>query len=368
MTPSLSVVHVYKSFPPVRGGIEGHVDLLTRLLARQGLRPEVLCASAPGAPADEVRDGVRIHRCTPLLTLASTPLPPALPWRLRRSPAEIVHLHYPWPPAELAYLLGGRGRPLVVTLHCEVIRYPGLARALRPLTRRVLRAARRIVVSSPALAGTPLLAKHAGRVRVIPFGVDVERFRPAPTAADPIPHVPRPRILFVGRLRHYKGLPVLAAALGRLPRAHLVVVGDGPERAALERALEVHGCRERAHLLGEVADDLLLRLLQSVDAAALPSISRAEAFGLSIAEAQACGVPAVTTDVGTGTTETVRDGVSGRVVPPGDVDALAQALAWCLDPEHASARRAAARAHAEDRLGSGRMTAAIAELYDEVMR
>jgi len=360
------VVHVYKAYPPVRGGIEGHIDLLTRLLADRSLAAEVLCGAAAGAPAREIRSGVQVRRCFTLATVASTPLPPLLPWHLRRSRAEVVHLHYPWPPGELAYLLAGRGRPLVVTVHCEVIRYPGLGRLLHPLTERVLAGAQRIVVSSGAMADIPLLAGHTARVRVIPFGVDLDVFRPDSSAPDPIPHVAHPRILFVGRLRYYKGLPVLAAALARLPHAQLVVVGEGPERAALEQALQAHGCRARAHLLGEVSEPVLLRLLQTADAAVLPSTSRAEAFGISIAEAQACGVPAVTSDVGTGTTETVADGVSGRVVPPNDAAALAEALGWCIEPAHVSARRTAARAHAESRLSARKMAEAVEAIYREL--
>jgi len=159
---------------------------------------------------------------------------------------------------------------------------------------------------------------------------------------------------------------VLAAALARLPHAQLVVVGEGPERAALEQALQAHGCRARAHLLGEVSEPVLLRLLQTADAAVLPSTSRAEAFGISIAEAQACGVPAVTSDVGTGTTETVADGVSGRVVPPNDAAALAEALGWCIEPAHVSARRTAARAHAESRLSARKMAEAVEAIYREL--
>src|SRR5512135_1313296 len=90
MHSSLRVVHVYKSYPPVRGGIEGHIDLLTRLLVERGIGAEVLCARVPGSAAQEDRHGVRVHRCTPALTLASTPLPPTLPLALRRSEAHLV--------------------------------------------------------------------------------------------------------------------------------------------------------------------------------------------------------------------------------------------------------------------------------------
>jgi rhamnosyl/mannosyltransferase len=363
----VSVVHVYKDYPPVRGGIEGHIDVLARFLAERQAGVEVLCSRRPGLAGSEKRAGVRVHRCFTPLTLASTPLPPWLPLTLWRSTAAVVHLHYPWPPGEAACLLAARGRPVVVTVHCEVIRYAGIARLLAPLTQRVLSLARRILVSSDALAAIPALAAHAKRVRVVPFGVDLDYFRPEPGAPDPLPEVPHPRAMFVGRLRYYKGLPILAGALARLPRVQLVVVGEGPERSGLERALKAHACGNRAHLLGEVDDKRLLQLFQTADAAVLPSTSRAEAFGLSIAEAQACGLPAVVTNVGTGTAQTVADGVSGRIVPPNDPIALADALAWCLDPGRAPSHRAAARAHAETALSARRMAASVYDVYEEVI-
>ena len=364
MHSQLRVVHVYKSYPPVRGGIEGHIDLLTRLLVERGVQAEVLCARVPGSAAHEQRNGVGVHRCTAALTLASTPLPPTLPLALWRSDAHVVHLHLPWPPGEVAWSLAGRGRPLVVTVHCEVVRQARLARLLAPLTQFVLSAAGRILVTGAFMRDASFLAPHRERVEIVPLGVDLDRFRPDPTATDPFPHIVHPRIVFVGRLRHYKGLAVLAAALALLPHTQLVVVGEGPERETFEPTLDALGCRERAHLLGDVDDERLVRLLQTADAAVLASTSHAEAFGVAIAEAQACGVPAVTTAVGTGTAQTVADGVSGRVVAPNDPEALAAALAWCLDPAAAPARRAAARAHAEAALCARRMTTAVHQIYD----
>jgi glycosyltransferase involved in cell wall biosynthesis len=363
MQARFTVAQIYKGFPPVRGGIEGHVALLARLLADRGIASEVLCASAPGAPRDSATGLVRVHRSLTPLTVASTPLPPLLPLTLWRSRAEIVHLHYPWPPGEVAWMLGNRGRPLVVTVHCEVVRQRRLARFFAPLTQRLLAHAARIVVSGPFMCTHPLLAPHAARICVIPHGVDLDCFRPNPLVQDPAPHIPHPRVLFVGRLRHYKGLPVLAAALARLPGAHLIVLGDGPERGALTAALTTQGCRDRAHLMGDVDDDTLLRHLQTADVFASSSTSPAEAFGLAVAEAQASGLPAVTTEVGTATSYTVADGVSGRVIPPSDVSALADALAWCLERGRNAHLRAAARAHAEAALCARRMATATERVY-----
>ena len=366
MTTQRRVVHVYKAYPPVRGGIEGHIALLARLSSAHGVTASVLCARSRGEAAPSYDGAIAVQRCLAPLTLASTPLPPALPWALRQHPADIVHLHLPWPPGEVAWLLGGRRRPLAVTVHCEAVRQARLARSLRPLTAAVLQAAGRIFVTGAFMSEAPALAAHRARVQVVPLGVDLEHWRPDASAPDPLPDVPHPRVVFVGRLRHYKGLPVLAAALARLPDAHLVVVGDGPERAPFTAALRAAGCADRAHLLGDIGDDRLRRVYQTADAAVLTSTSRAEAFGLAIAEAQACGVPAVTTAVGTGTEQTVAEGLSGRVVSPGDPEATAAAVAWCLDPAHVAVRRAAARTHAETHLCARRMTATICAAYDAI--
>jgi glycosyltransferase involved in cell wall biosynthesis len=210
------------------------------------------------------------------------------------------------------------------------------------------------------------LQPHRDRVDVVPLGVDTNRFEPRPGVDDPLPDVGRPRILFVGQMRHYKGLTVLARALSLLPDARLVAVGSGPARSELEGALRVNGCADRAHLVGEVDEARLIRIYQTSDVAVLSSTANAEAFGLSIAEAQSCGLPAVTTAVGTGTEQTVADGISGRVVPPNDPHALAEALAWCLDPSRAAALRVAARAHAETRLNARHMTDAVREVYHAI--
>ena len=200
-----------------------------------------------------------------------------------------------------------------------------------------------------------------------PLGVDTERLRPDPNAPDPLPSVPHPRVLFVGRLRHYKGLAVIAAALARLERAQLLVVGDGPERTALEEALRASGCRDRAHLLGEVDDERLLALYQTSDAAVLASTSNAEAFGLSVAEAQSCGVPAVTTEVGTGTAQTIADGVSGRIAAERRRPSRRGARLVPRPGARTGPAPRRARAHAESHLCARRMTATIAGVYGEIV-
>lgn len=341
-------------------------------LVERGIECEVLTASEPGAPDHGIEHGIEVTRCASPITIASTPLPPGLPRALAASRADIVHLHYPWPPGEVAYWRGGRGRPLVVTVHCEVVRQQRIARWLAPLTRTVLSQASAILVTSDHMRHVAILEPFADRIETVLLGVDLDRFRPTVSNdADPLGDLTHPRIAFVGRLRHYKGLALLGPVLKRLVArgftdAQLVVIGDGPERGRLEASLELAGVRDRATLLGEVSDSELVATLAACDAAVLPSTSRAEAFGIAIAEAQACGLPAVVTDVGTGTVLTVRDGVSGKVVEAGNVEAIADGLAWCVEPAHRATLREAARAHAERTLSAKAMVDNVIAVYQRI--
>ncbi|MFQ5617225.1 MAG: glycosyltransferase, partial [Anaerolineales bacterium] len=139
-----------------------------------------------------------------------------------------------------------------------------------------------------------------------------------------------PTLAFVGRHRYYKGLGDLIRAMPGLD-ARLLVGGDGPMRPKWEALARELGVAGRVRFLGNVSDEDLPRLYASADVFVLPANARAEAFGKVLLEAMASGLPCVTTEVGTGTSFVVRDGVSGLVTPPKRPDALAVAIARLLD-------------------------------------
>jgi glycosyltransferase involved in cell wall biosynthesis len=143
-----------------------------------------------------------------------------------------------------------------------------------------------------------------------------------------------------------------------------VIVGAGP----LERRLrELAAGLANVHLAGPVSEDELREHLAAADCFAMASTSRAESFGLATLEAQAMGVPAVVTDVGTGTTEAIEPGETGLVVPPrspADLrDAIAQVLA---DPGRAAAMGRAARERVVARHSLRDQAATMREIYAEV--
>lgn len=249
--------------------------------------------------------------------------------------ADLVHAH--WLPSGLVGLL--TGRPTVVQLWGTDVE---LARRMRPLARAVLRRARLTIVASSALA----YAAHelgAREVRVIPSGVELPEEVPDPE--DP------PHVLYVGRLSPEKGVLELVEAARGLP---LVVVGDGPLRERVPGAL------------GFVPHAGLGPFYARAAVVAVPSLR--EGYGMACAEAMAYGRPVVATAVG-GLLDLVEDGVTGLLVPPGDVPALRAAFERLLDdPELRARLGAAARARAREGLSRSRAAEATISAYREAVR
>jgi glycosyltransferase involved in cell wall biosynthesis len=192
-----------------------------------------------------------------------------------------------------------------------------------------------------------------GRIAVIPHAVALP-----PERGDDQGY-----LLFAGRLVPEKGLRALLRALRELRGARLVIAGDGPLRAELERAAAASD--GRLAVLGRVAPAELARLLAGARALVLPS-EWPENAPLAALEALAQGVPVVAAAIG-GIPELVRDGENGRLVPPGDAGALAAALAALLgDRAGAAALGRAGRARVRAEHAPERWLARHLALYDEV--
>jgi phosphatidylinositol alpha-mannosyltransferase len=294
----------------VPGGVQTHVSGLAAALRAQGLEVEVL------APADGPVDGVlALGRSVPIPSNGSVQrvaLSPAAVSRtaraVRRRGYDVVHLHEPMLPAVGLTALTAARVPVVATFHMfrrELLWYAVFAPVVRAAARRL---DARVAVSGAAAA-------YAGRtvpgpIEVIPNGIDYDRL--AVLAGDRRGH----RVVFVGRPEPRKGLDVLLEAFRRLPDdAELVLVGpDRPD-----------GGRVRA--LGRVGDDELHRELADADVLCAPSLG-GESFGVVLAEGMAAGLPVVASRI-PGYVDVLPE-TCGRLVPPGDPEALAAALGELL--------------------------------------
>lgn len=334
----LRVLQVYRDhFTEVPGGIERHVRELA-----WGLGPEFeveVLASARGRRAREFQDGPsKVHLVSEIARPGGIPL-----WRgaarvIRDGSFDLVHLHVPNPTGEYVHSAVGDDVPYVVTYHADVHRNPRIARIYLRHLKRTLDAARTVIVSSNELvAASPVLSvlPQPERIEVVPFGVDIERFSPGITNGSRAFRDrwgPRPVVLFLGRLRHYKGVDLLIEAVAASEGVVLVVGGDGPERIRIT-ALGTELLGDRFHHLPDVSEDDLPDLYRAADVFCLPSTKPAETFGISVLEAMASGLPAITTELGTATSTINAAGTTGEVVPPGTSDALRTAIERILGDE-----------------------------------
>ncbi len=377
---SLRILHVYKDYYPVLGGIEGHVRTLAEGQAARGHDVTVLVTNPAGLRTLVGQEhGVRVVRTARLATVASTPLSFALPWELWHVRADVTHLHFPYPVGEISQWALGRGRRTVLTYHSDVVRQATILRLYRPLLRRVLQHVDAFIVASPQMRQSAYLAEHQARVHVIPYGVALARFRAEPEATDlervraacfkdlPSADQSIPTLLFVGRLRYYKGLDVLIRALPAI-RARLLVAGTGPMAAEWQALAEISGVSDRVVWLGDVSDADLPLLYHVADLFVLPASHPSEAFGLVQVEAMASGLPVVCSELGTGTSYVNQDGVTGRVVPACEPDALARAINDLLaDPALRARMGTAARARVDAEFALDIMVNRVLALYDQLL-
>jgi glycosyltransferase involved in cell wall biosynthesis len=216
-------------------------------------------------------------------------------------------------------------------------------RALKRLRQLTLSRASRVIIPSRFFAdiacgwGLP-----SDRISVVP--------NPAPridrlTSRDELRGrlgIGFPTFVFVGRLVDAKNLPLAITALGAVPDASLVVIGDGPEREDLIRIIAKSGIGERISLKGALPRAAAIEWLRAADAAILPS--KFENFPHAAVEALAAGTPVIATSVG-GVPEIVETGVNGILVPSGDSRAFGAAMASLVeDPEQLERLREGARA------------------------
>ncbi len=364
-------------WPPHLGGVEHHLAMLASgLAARSDTHVEAIVANEGPATIRERIDGVDVLRVGRAFAFASTPVAPGMPSVIRAAAAErpdVFHLHFPYPWGDTSWLLAGAPGPAVLTYHSDIVRQRVLGAAYRPLSRRVLARVDRIIVGSPPMIEhSEVLAPFAEKCRVVPFGIDADRFEPTSATLSRAEELRaarvRPVVLFVGRLIYYKGADVLVRAMADV-EADLVLIGSGPLEGELRALASSLGIAGRVTFLPPMEDAELAAWYRAAAVLCLPSVARSEAYGLVQLEAHASGTPVVSTGLPTGVPWVNADGETGFVVPPGDVEALGAALHLLLSDDGLRARMGAqARARALATFTVKAMVDGTLAVYDEVLQ
>ena len=319
------VLQVGKFYHPHQGGMETHLRSLCGEL-RKSVNLDVVVAHDRATTTQELVDGIRVTRVATPLNLASSPVCPSLSAHIRKSQADLVHIHLPHPTALLSYLASGHRGRLVITYHSDIIRQKMLGKMFWPFLKRGLARADAIIVASPNyLQTSSVLQQFSDRCHIVPFGIPLEPF--AYRNQEKVAAIRRryklPLILAVGRLVYYKGFEFLVRAMRQVP-GHLVIVGKGPLHAKLQEEARQAGISDKVTILDNVED--VVPYYQAADVFVLPSVARSEAFGIVQLEAMACHKPVINTNLDSGVPFVSLDGVTGLTVAPGDADALSHAL------------------------------------------
>jgi D-inositol-3-phosphate glycosyltransferase len=348
------------------GGMNVYVREVSRELGRMGVSVDVFTRSQDPSIQRVVRLGERA-RVIHLAAGAEAPMARERvydhmdefaegveAWRIAEAiDYDLIHAHY-WLSGVAALTLKRRWSVPVLQMFHTLARLKNrVARSaaeLEPLVRveeetRIVSDADRIVAANVVERAELLrdYGAHASRIATIPCGVDTDLFTPGDRAEARrrLGLDDRPVLLWVGRIAPIKGLDTLLDTVARLREAGrdmrlLVVGGEADEptnghETSLRRRIAALGLGESVRFVGPQPQSVLPLYYAAADVTVLPSYY--ESFGMVALEAMACGSPVIASRVG-GLVTTVRDGVTGFLVPDGDVDALAERIETLVgDPE-----------------------------------
>jgi glycosyltransferase involved in cell wall biosynthesis len=375
----MKVLHIITSLDP--GGAQSMLRDLLRV-RKEDSDPQHVVALSDGALADDIQaSAASLHQLDLRRGAAAAYGLSQLARLIRENQPDLIQtwLYHADFLGGVAARLSTRA-PVVWGLHHTL----SAANSLRPSTRWIVRAnallsgwmpARIVCCAQSALESHALRGYRRERMLVIANGVDTKRFRPDPSAPTRLRHElglsEETRLIgMFARFHRQKDHGTLIAAAGRLvredPGVHLVLAGEGVDggNAALRGWIAATGCAANFHLLGTRRD--MARLYGALDLFTLSS-SDGEALPLVIAEAMACGVPCVATDVGD---TAALIGETGVVVPPRSAATLADGLLLLLDesPAEHERRSMAARRRIEHGFDLHVAASAYQGLYDGILR
>lgn len=331
----MHILHISCIAPPDLGGMGQVAYENVRSLREQG-EDAVLIAPKRRVSNDQP-DEPWITRLPSLLRWGNAAMLKELDPLIKK--ADVVHLHYPFfgtAEAVVQSCLIYR-KPLFTTFHMDATAsFPfGIVSTLFRILSQpaILLASQRVFVSSMDYAKhssiSGFIKSHPDRVIENSFGVDP--IFSAGTGEKKRFGIPENAFVvgFTASMDHahrFKGIEILLESMTKLPDSvHALLVGDGDRRRIYESWAKDRGISERCHFVGRLPREILPIAYRTMDVFAFPSTGKAEAFGLVAAEALMSGVPTIASDLA-GVRTVVRDGETGLMIPPKDVNALASTV------------------------------------------
>ena len=368
----MKVLHVYKrSWPKSIGGVEKFIHDLCISTMELGVQPTVFSLSPNPKDKKVFSADYEIIEAKENLYFASTGLSIEAfkTFKKLSENAEIVHYHFPNPFMDFLHYFSGLKIPCIVTYHSDIVRQKYLYHAYRPLMNCFLESVDHIVATSPNyLSTSKVLQRYANKTSVIPIGLDLDKnsINEAQKPGRFSKILPDKFFLFVGVLRYYKGVEYAIKAVEGTTH-NLIIAGNGPLYKSFQKYIQRRGIHN-VTMVGHVTESEKFYLINKSLAFVFPSISRAEAFGISQLEAAALGKPLINCELGTGTSYINIHEITGLVVPPKDIFALRKAMnAVANNNEIAKKYGAAARSRFKRHFKAEDQATAYTKLYCEML-
>lgn len=329
----LKVLEVNKAYFPHVGGIETLVKQYSEELGQFNVQVRTLvCCENQGGTIRERVNGIPVIRAASLGTYFSCPLSVQFIKQFRRMSrkADVVHIHLPFPLADLALLLSGYKGKVAISWHSDIVKQKKLLFFYKPLLKYLLNRADVIFTATEGhIDGSDFLYEYREKCRILPYGITVEDYLNIdrkPILTEKLTDKNSVKVFFTGRLVYYKGVDVLLKAFSKVKNCELFIAGTGELESSLKAYAEKHGLADKVHFLGFLPDDQLKQAYADCDIFVLPSVVKSEAFGIVQLEAMVYGKPVINTNLPSGVPYVSLDGETGLTVPPSNAKALAKAI------------------------------------------
>ena len=371
----LKILQVNKLYYPLTGGVERVVQQIAEGL-QEKTDMKVLVCQTKGKTIYEEVNGIFVCRQKSIGMIGNLPIPLGFIHQFRKmaKDRDVVHIHMPFPFADIACLLSGYKGKIVIWWHSDVVRQKKIMFFYRPFMELLLKRADRIVVATQGhIEGSLYLKPYREKCCIIPFGVekriekDADEYFGMENTKKEWKDRGKVNFLFVGRLVYYKGCKILLEAFQKIENATLTIVGNGSLEMELREYVKEHHMNNKVTFAGYVEDERLPLYFKQCDVFVLASTARSEAFGLVQIEAMSYGKPVINTALKSGVPYVSLHEKTGLTVEPGNVKSMEQAIRWMVEhPKEREEMGRSARIRVKKEFGLDDMLTKVYELYEEV--
>lgn len=327
------ILQLGKFYPP-KGGVERVMLELAEGISLRGIVCDVLCAKLQSKDAHSAileYSHCNIITAKTWIKIFGTTISPQLITRLKRICAsyDIIHIHHPDPMAALALFLSGYKGKVALHWHSDIVKQKFLLLFFRPIQNWLIQRADIIIGTTPTyIKKSQFLQKVQSKSTYLPIGA--HEMRPNAEAVEKIKdqYLGKKIIFSIGRLVGYKGYENLIKAAIHLPDEYIILIGgDGPLKADLEKLISQENLTQKVKLLGFIPNEEKANYYGACTLFCLSSIKKTEAFAIVQVEAMSCSTPIVATNIeGSGVPWVNQHEYSGLNVPTEDPKAIAAAI------------------------------------------